>query len=89
MSGLLYVISAWALLTGVLKILTAIVLRSEVENGWLLAASGALSVLFGVILAALVRADLPSVAPLIGAFGVVLGLALIAFALRMRARRQG
>ena len=88
-SGLLYVISAWALLTGVLKILTAIVLRSEVENGWLLAASGALSVLFGVILAALVRADLPSVAPLIGAFGVVLGLALIAFALRMRARRQG
>jgi uncharacterized membrane protein HdeD (DUF308 family) len=88
-SGLLYVIAAWALLTGVLKILTAIVLRSEVENGWLLAASGALSVLFAVILAALVRADLPSVAPLIGAFAVVVGLALIAFALRMRARRQG
>jgi uncharacterized membrane protein HdeD (DUF308 family) len=88
-SGLLYVIAAWALLTGVLKILTAIVLRSEVENGWLLSASGALSVLFAVILAALVRADLPSVAPLIGAFAVVVGLALIAFALRMRARRQG
>jgi len=53
--GLLYVIMGWALLTGVLKIITAIVLRSQVENGWLLAGSGALSVLFGVALAALQR----------------------------------
>jgi uncharacterized membrane protein HdeD (DUF308 family) len=87
-SGLLYVIAAWALLTGVLKILTAIVLRSEVENGWLLAGSGALSVLFAVILAAVVGSGLPSVAPLIGAFAVAVGLALIVFALRMRARRR-
>jgi uncharacterized membrane protein HdeD (DUF308 family) len=85
-SGLLYVIAAWALLTGILKILTTIVLRSEVDTGWLLAGSGALSVLFGAILAALVRADLSSVAPLIGAFAVVVGLALIVFALRMRMR---
>jgi uncharacterized membrane protein HdeD (DUF308 family) len=85
-SGLLYVIAAWALLTGILKILTTIVLRSEVDTGWLLAGSGALSVLFGAILAAVVGADLPSVAPLIGAFGVVVGLALIVFALRMRMR---
>jgi uncharacterized membrane protein HdeD (DUF308 family) len=87
-SGLLYVIAAWALLTGILKILTAIVLRSEVENGWLLTGSGALSVLFGAILAALAGSDLPTVAPLIGAFAVVVGLALIVFALRMRARRR-
>jgi uncharacterized membrane protein HdeD (DUF308 family) len=85
---LLYVIAAWALLTGILKILTAIVLRSEVENGWLLAGSGALSVPFAVILAALAGSDLSSVAPLIGAFAVVVGLALIVLALRMRARRR-
>lgn len=87
-SGLLYVIAAWALLTGILKILTAIVLHSEVENGWLLAGSGALSVPFAVILAALAGSDLSSVAPLIGAFAVVVGLALIVLALRMRARRR-
>ena len=87
-SGLLYVIAAWALLTGILKILTAIVLRSQVENWWLLTGSGALSVLFGAILAALAGSDLPTVAPLIGAFAVVVGLALIVFALRMRARRR-
>jgi len=86
-SGLLYVIVGWALLTGILKITTTIVLRSEVENGWLLAGSGALSVLFGVILAALAGSELPSLAPFIGVFAVVVGLALIVFALRLRDQR--
>jgi uncharacterized membrane protein HdeD (DUF308 family) len=87
-SGLLYVIVGWAALTGILKILTAILLRSEVENGWLLAGGGALSVLFGVILAVLVGSDLPSLAPFIGVFAVVVGLALIVFAFRIRDRRR-
>jgi uncharacterized membrane protein HdeD (DUF308 family) len=87
-SGLLYVIVGWALVTGILKILTAIVLRSEVENVWLLAGGGALSVLFGVILAALVGSELPALAPFIGVFAVVVGLALIVFAFRIRDRQQ-
>ena len=87
-SGLLYVIVGWALLTGILKTLTAIMLRSEVENGWLLAGSGALSVLFGVILAALAGSDLPSLAPFIGVFALVVGLALIGFAFRTRDRQR-
>jgi uncharacterized membrane protein HdeD (DUF308 family) len=87
-SGLLYVIVGWAVVTGILKIVTAIVLRSEVENGWLLAGGGALSVLFGVILAALVGSDLPSLAPFIGVFAVVVGLALIVLAFRIRDRQR-
>ena len=87
-SGLLYVIVGWALVTGILKILTATVLRSEVENVWLLAGGGALSVHFGVILAALVGSELPSLAPFIGVFAVVVGLALIVFAFRIRDRQQ-
>jgi uncharacterized membrane protein HdeD (DUF308 family) len=87
-SGLLYVIVGWAVASGILKITTTIVLRSEVENGWLLAGGGALSVLFGVILAALVGSDLPSLAPFIGVFAVVVGLALIVFAFRIRDRQQ-
>ncbi len=87
-SGLLYVIVGWAVATGILKIVTAILLRSELENGWLLAGGGALSVLFGVILATLVGSDLPSLAPFIGVFAVVVGLALIVFAFRIRDRRQ-
>jgi len=86
-SGLVYVIAGWALVTGVLKILTAILLRAQVENGWLLAGSGALSVLFGVLLAVLADSDVPFLAPFIGGFAVVVGLALIVFAFRLRERR--
>ena len=87
-SGLLYVIVAWALATGILKMTTAIMLRGDVENGWLLAGSGALSVLFGVLLAALVDSDLPSLAPVIGIFAIVVGLTLIVFAFRTRDRQR-
>jgi uncharacterized membrane protein HdeD (DUF308 family) len=87
-STLLYVIVGWSVATGILKISTAIVLRSEVENGWLLGGSGALSVLFGAILAALAGSDLPSLAPFIGVFALVVGLALILFAFRMRDRQR-
>jgi uncharacterized membrane protein HdeD (DUF308 family) len=86
-NGLVYVIVVWAVVTGTLKILTAILLRAEVENGWLLAGSGALSVLFGILLAVLAGSDVPFLAPFIGAFAVVVGLALIVFAFRVRDRR--
>ena len=87
-NGLIYVIAGWALLTGVLKILTAVLLRAEVENGWLLAGSGVLSVLFGVLLVVLAGSDVPFLAPFIGGFAVVVGLALIVFAFRLRERRR-
>ena len=87
-NGLVYVIVGWALATGMLKILTAILLRAEVENGWLLAGSGTLSVLFGILLAVLAGSDVPFLIPLIGAFAVVVGLALIVFAFRLRDRRR-
>src|SRR5215212_6608968 len=86
-SGLVYVIAGWAVLTGVLKILTTVLLRAEVENGWLLAGSGVLSVLFGTILVILAGSDGPFLAPFIGAFAVVVGLALVVFAFRLRERR--
>jgi uncharacterized membrane protein HdeD (DUF308 family) len=86
-SGLVYVIAGWALVTGILKIFTAILLRTEIQNGWLLAGSGALSALFGILLVALARSDVPFLAPFIGGFAVVVGLALIVFAFRLRERR--
>src|SRR5215211_904856 len=86
--ALVDVIVGWALATGMLKILTAILLRAEVANGWLLAGSGALSVLFGILLAVLAGADVPFLAPFIGAFAVIVGLALIVFAFRLRERRR-
>ncbi len=88
LNGLVYLIVGWSVATGTLKILTAVLLRAEVQNGWLLAGSGALSVLFGMLLAALAGSDVPFLAPLIGAFAVIVGLALIVFAFRLRERRR-
>ena len=34
--GLVFVIALWAVATGVLKMLTAILLRDVVDNGWLM-----------------------------------------------------
>ena len=87
-TGLLYVIVAWAFATGILKITAAIVLRGDMENGWLLAGSGALSVIFGGLLAVLADSELSSIAPVIGIFAVVVGLALIVFAFRTRDRQR-
>jgi uncharacterized membrane protein HdeD (DUF308 family) len=85
--GLVYVIAGWAVATGVLKVLTAMLLRAEIQNGWVLAGSGALSALFGILLVAVARSDVPFLAPFIGGFAVVVGLALVVFAFRLRERR--
>ncbi len=81
--GLVYVIAGWAVATGVLKVLTAMLLRTEAR---MLAGSGVLSVLFGILLVVLARSDVPFLASFIGGFSLVVGLALIVFAFRLRER---
>jgi uncharacterized membrane protein HdeD (DUF308 family) len=86
---LLYIISFWAILGGVLRIVTAVLLRREVENTWAMIASGALLVLLGVILGALPGVGLLSLTWLIGVFALGAGVTLVWLALRMRGQRAG
>jgi uncharacterized membrane protein HdeD (DUF308 family) len=85
---LLFVISAWAIFTGLLKVIMAIAFRREVENAWLMGLSGVLSVLFGVILAVLPAAGLLSLVWLVGIYALIFGVALIVLGLRARGDRQ-
>jgi len=86
--ALLWLIAAWAIVTGVLEIVSAVRLRRELRHEWLLALSGALSVLFGILLAVWPAAGALAVVTLIGIYAIVLGAALVALGVRMR-RHQG
>ena len=48
--ALLYVASAWAIITGVLEVMQAIELRRVIANEWLLILGGIVSVIFGLLL---------------------------------------
>jgi uncharacterized membrane protein HdeD (DUF308 family) len=84
---LLYVIAAWAIFTGILKVVMAISLRQELENEWLMVVSGVLSVLFGAILAVLPGVGLLSLVWLVGIYALIFGIALIILGFRVRGHR--
>ena len=78
---LVYAISAWAILTGLLKVVMAVSFRRQIENVWLMGLGGALSVLFGVILGFLPGAGLVTLVWLIGIYALILGVALVVLGL--------
>ena len=84
--ALLYLIAAWAVVTGVLENVAAVRLRKLIVGEWLLATGGVLSVLFGLLLAAWPGAGALAVLWLIGAYAVFYGLLLITLGLRLRRR---
>jgi uncharacterized membrane protein HdeD (DUF308 family) len=82
--ALIALFGAWALLTGVMKIVLAIRLHKEIRGEWLLALSGVASIVVAVlILATPARATLALIWTL-GIFAIVLSGLLIGLAFRVR-----
>lgn len=84
---LLYVIAAWALVTGVLEIAAAIRLRKAIKGEWLLILSGILSVALGVMLVLWPGPGALALVIWIGAYAFVFGALLLALGLRLRSLR--
>lgn len=82
--ALLYVIGAWALITGIFEIIAAIRLRKEIEGEWLLLISGLLSVLFGFALFIWPAAGALALTWMIGAYAILFGILLIVLGFRLR-----
>ena len=82
--GLLYLIAAWAIVTGIFEIAAAITLRKHITNEWLLILAGAASVLFGVLIAVMPSAGALVIVWWLGAYSVVFGILFIALSFRLR-----
>ena len=82
--GLLILIAAWAIVTGIMEFVAAIRLRKIINNEWLLMLAGIASVVFGIILLLQPAAGALALIWLIAAWAVVFGILLIIVAFRMR-----
>jgi uncharacterized membrane protein HdeD (DUF308 family) len=84
---LLLFIASWAIVTGLMQIIGAIRLRKEIEGEWLLVLSGALWVLFGLVLFAQPGAGALALVWLIGWSAVIIGVLYIVLAFRLRSHK--
>jgi uncharacterized membrane protein HdeD (DUF308 family) len=85
---LLMVIAIWAIIIGIVQIWGAIELRKVLDDTWLLGLTGALSIVFGVIMIAKPGAGAVALVWTIGWFAIVFGGLYIALALRLRQFRR-
>jgi uncharacterized membrane protein HdeD (DUF308 family) len=85
--ALTYVIAAWAVVIGVLEVVAAIRLRKVIANEWWLGLSGALSIVFGVLLMLAPAVGALALVLWIGAWAFIYGIALAILGFRLRGRR--
>ena len=81
---LLMFIAAWAIIVGLLQIWGATEWRKVLDDAWLLALSGVLSLIFGVLLFAQPGAGAVALVWMIGWFAVVFGCLWVALAFRLK-----
>jgi uncharacterized membrane protein HdeD (DUF308 family) len=87
--AILVYVAAWALVTGVLEIVTAIRLRREIEGEFWLGLAGVLSVAFGLFLLAFPLAGALALIWTMAAYAVAFGIVLVLLGFRVRGAGGG
>jgi len=82
--ALLYLIAAWAIITGILEIAAAFSMRRALVLEWTLAIAGILSILLGILLAIQPASGILAVVWIIGIYAIVFGVLLIIRAFQFR-----
>jgi uncharacterized membrane protein HdeD (DUF308 family) len=80
----LYLISGFAVVSGILHIVAGVKMRKEAEGEWSLLLSGIITTVLGGLMVLLPWAGLLSLVWLIGVYSLVFGVLLLLFALRLR-----
>jgi len=86
--ALLLLISAWAIVSGVIEIVMAIRLREQITGELWLAIAGGLSIVFGVLLFAFPVSGALTIVWLIGGFAIAFGISMIILGWRLRGIHQ-
>jgi uncharacterized membrane protein HdeD (DUF308 family) len=86
--SLLYFIGAWAVVTGVMEIITGIRLRKQITNEFWLILGGVLSVLFGILCWLSPRDSALALTVVIGIYAIIFGAILVIFSLRLRSLKD-
>jgi len=82
--ALLLLIAAWAIIGGILEIVTAVRLRKVIRHEWMMIAAGVISVIFGVLLILQPAVGALAMIWWIGGFAIVFGILLVALSFRLR-----
>jgi uncharacterized membrane protein HdeD (DUF308 family) len=77
-------IGAWAIVTGVFELMTAIRLRAALPNEWLWIINGVLSILLGLYFFVFPLAGAISIVWILGFYAILAGVAMIALSFRLR-----
>lgn len=79
-----YIVVFWAIATGVMEILNAIELRKQIDNEWALILSGAVSIIWGILLLANPGAGIMTLLWLFGVLAIAFGALTIWLSFRVR-----
>jgi uncharacterized membrane protein HdeD (DUF308 family) len=82
--ALVYVVGAWAVVTGALEIVSALRFRQVMRDGWLVALSGALSIVFGVLVIVQPSAGAYALTLIFGFYAILAGVTEVWFGFRLR-----
>lgn len=83
-AAIVFLIAGWAIITGILEIVSAIQIRHEIPNEWAMIISGLISVAMGVLLFVFPTDGAVSLISVVGIFSIIFGVALMVLSLRMR-----
>jgi uncharacterized membrane protein HdeD (DUF308 family) len=82
--ALVYIVAAWAIVTGIFEIVAAFELGQVMSNMWTFGLAGLLSIILGVLLFSSPSAGLLAWAWLIGAYAIAYGALYIVAGFRLK-----
>lgn len=87
--ALVFLIGAWAVITGIAEIVTAVRLRAQISSEWLLIFIGALSVIFGLLLWFWPGMGALAMITVVGVYAIVFGVVMAVAGFRLRGAADG